>query len=118
MNLQFYLRMRERCGIIVDNKFVEIQNISKNNYEFIMDPKQLYNYLKHYNLKAIVHTHKDICSPSDFDIYNMKFWDIPWIIVSKKCIKAYKYSCLGIIEIDIESLISKELYDLIMKLLY
>ncbi|AWR94655.1 hypothetical protein DFR85_08660 [Acidianus brierleyi] len=110
--------MKERCGIIVDNEFIEIRNISENNYEFIMDPKQLYNYLKHYNLNAIVHTHRGMCEPSDFDIYNMKFWNIPWIIVSKKCIKAYKYSYLGIIEINIESLISKKLYNLIMQLLY
>ncbi len=110
--------MKERCGIIVDDEFIEIKNISERSYEFIMDPKQLYNYIKHNNLKAIVHTHEDLCNPSCFDIYNMRFWNIPWIIVSKKCIKVYKYSNFGIVEINIETLISKKLYNLVMKLLY
>jgi proteasome lid subunit RPN8/RPN11 len=110
--------MKERCGIIIDNKFFEIKNIAENDYEFVMDPKELYWYIKNSKLKAIVHTHVDSCNPSTYDIYNMKFWKVPWIIISKKCFKAFKYSYFGVVEIDVKTLISKELYDLIMKLLY
>lgn len=107
----------ERCGIIINNNFYEIQNISTNCYEFIMDPKELYEKLKYGELQAIVHTHENDCNPSPIDIENMKIWKVYWIIISPKCIKAYKYSDLGIIEIDIDTLPFKELDNLFMKLL-
>lgn len=111
------IRKRERCGIIVNNKFYEIRNISENPYEFIMDPKDFYEKINNGELQAIVHTHFYDCYPSNLDIENMKVWKVYWIIVAPNCIKVYKYSDLGIIESDINSLAFKEFYNSFMKLL-
>lgn len=109
----------ERCGIIVDGVFYEINNISSDPYEFIMDPEEFYSIISNgKELQAIVHTHVKSCTPSDFDVENMKIWKVYWIIVTSDCIKAYKYSSsLGIIEVDINSLPFKVRDNFFVKLL-
>jgi proteasome lid subunit RPN8/RPN11 len=96
----------ERCGIIVDGVFYEVDNISNNPYEFIVNPEEFYSIIRNgKELQAIVHTHVKNCTPSGFDVENMKIWKVYWIIISSNCIKAYKYSSsLGVIEVDINSL--------------
>lgn len=113
--------LRERCGIICDDNFYEIKNISDNDYEFVCDPIYLYNVLKehcNYQIKYIVHTHSGNCLPSIKDIESMKIWKIPWIIVGSKCIKAFVYSDGSITEINVNAFLSQKLYNLIMKLLH
>jgi len=36
----------ERCGIIVDGVFYEVDNISNNPYEFIMNPEEFYSIIR------------------------------------------------------------------------
>ncbi|ARM75735.1 hypothetical protein B6F84_06565 [Acidianus manzaensis] len=111
---------KERCGIIVNNKFYEINNISDNPFEFIMDSVQLYRLIKdNDDLQAIVHTHRTTCEPSKFDLESMKIWKTYWVILSYSCIKIYRYySGLGIVEIDINSFPFKKFYNLFMQLLH
>ena len=107
----------EKCGVIVNGIFYEINNVSSNSFEFIMDPEEFYSIIKKGELQAIVHTHSKDCEPSDFDVENMKIWRVYWIIISGDCIKAYKYSSLGIIEVDMNSLPFKVLDNFFVKLL-
>lgn len=112
--------MIERCGVVVDNTFYEIKNIASNpENEFIMDPIELYNILKkeNANLQFIVHTHRDNCLPSHKDLNSMMIWRIPWIILSKNCVKGYYYSVFGVLEFDVITLLPKEVYHSLMKLL-
>lgn len=113
------IKFRERCGIIVNNDFYEIKNVSDNPYEFLMDPEEFYDKLKRGKLEAIVHTHYEDCTPSMSDLQNMKIWKVYWIIISRKCIKVYRYSSdFGVVEIDINTLSFKELNNFFMKLLH
>ena len=106
--------MREKIAIVTkDNKLIELHNISKDD-EFEVDPEEFYKYVN--VMKALVHTHESSCDPSPEDIVYMSIWKIPWVICSKNCIKAYLFTTLGVLEVDVNSLIPKELYDLIMKL--
>ncbi|AWR97092.1 hypothetical protein DFR86_05620 [Acidianus sulfidivorans JP7] len=111
---------RERCGIIINNEFHEIRNISTNPFEFVMDSKELYQFIKDFqDIQAIVHTHYNNCSPSYLDMENMKIWKTYWIIVSYNCIKIYKYSSrFGVVEVDINSSTFKKFYNLFMQLLH
>lgn len=113
--------IKERCGIICKNNFHEIKNVSKSYYEFEFDLVDFYRILQNYckySIEVIVHTHLEKCEPSSKDINSMKIWQIPWIIVSKSCIKAFVYLNESIFEINIHSLLSKELYNSLMKLLH
>ncbi|BFH74429.1 hypothetical protein SJAV_23730 [Sulfurisphaera javensis] len=107
---------KEKIGLLLnDNSIVFLDNISNKENSFEIDAKIFYKYLP--KLKAIIHTHNESCEPSIIDEVNMIYWNVPWIITSKKCIKAYTISSFRVFEIDINSLISKELKDLLMKLL-
>ncbi|AAK40466.1 hypothetical protein SULI_05530 [Saccharolobus solfataricus] len=112
--------LKEKCGIICNNTFYELKNISRTEYEFICDPSDFYTTVKGKcsdDIQAIVHTHEESCEPSYKDIMSMKIWNIPWIIISKKCIKSILYLNGSILELDIHSLLSQELYHSLMKLL-
>ncbi|EZQ03232.1 MULTISPECIES: hypothetical protein [Acidianus] len=109
--------LKERCGVIVNGRFYEIPNISTSDNEFEMDPVYLRKVLLLGEITAIVHTHLITCFPSNKDIEWMKAWKVPWVILTKKCIKAFTFSDFGIVEVDIDTLLSKELYNLVMKLL-
>jgi len=112
--------MKERCGVVINNNFYEIKNISDNpEIEFVMDPVELYEILKKEGseIQYIIHTHDNTCIPSLKDLEGMRVWRVPWIILSRECIKGYYYSVFGILELDIISLLSKEVYNSIMKLL-
>ncbi|MCH1770611.1 MULTISPECIES: hypothetical protein [Metallosphaera] len=108
------VHLRERCGILYKNRFIEIANISYFDDEFLMDPVELYKYLD--GLQAIVHSHEEMCYPSGKDMENMRMWRVPWIIVGPDCIKGFLLTDSGVAEIDIDSLLPKELKNLIMHL--
>lgn len=113
--------LKEKCGIICNNAFYELKNISCIKYEFLCDPSDFYTIVKNKcngEIQAIVHTHEESCEPSYKDIVSMKIWNIPWIIVSQRCIKGIIYSNGSIFELDINSLLSQELHNSIMKLLH
>ncbi len=109
--------MKERCGVIIGNSFYEVKNVSPKEEEFEMDPQQLYYLLSKGELRAIVHTHSNSCEPSAKDVAGMTVWKVPWIIVTKECIKAFQASSLGVLEIDVDSLLSEKLHHLVMELL-
>ncbi|BDC19051.1 hypothetical protein HS5_19410 [Acidianus sp. HS-5] len=106
----------EKCGVILDGVFYEINNISSSPFEFVMDPEEFYSVIKKGELQAIVHTHNKSCEPSKFDIESMKIWKVYWIIISKDCLMVYKYSNFGIVKVDINSLPFKILDNLFVKL--
>ncbi|MCG3108030.1 hypothetical protein L3N51_00308 [Metallosphaera sp. J1] len=108
------VHLRERCGIIYKDKFVEIRNVSERDHEFLMDPQEIYSYLD--GIQAIVHSHEEICYPSFRDIENMWTWRVPWIIVAPNCIKAFLFADSSVTEIDVDSLLPEELKDLIVHL--
>lgn len=111
--------MKERCGVLANNNFFEIKNISdRSDIEFIMDPIEFYEIVSKYEIKAIVHTHlHDSCELSYRDLINMKIWKIPWIIIAKDCAYCYIYSKFGILKFDIKTSFFKKFYNLLMKLL-
>lgn len=79
-----------------------------------MDPEQFYRYID--GIQAIVHSHTELCSPSEEDLENMKVWRIPWIIASKSCIAAYLVTDVGVTQISIDPLFLEELKDFVMHL--
>ncbi|EWG08174.1 MAG: hypothetical protein ASUL_00930 [Candidatus Aramenus sulfurataquae] len=109
--------MKERCGVIIGDSFYEVKNVSDREDEFEMDPQQLYSLLSKGELRAIVHTHSFSCMPSDKDLQGMRAWKVPWIIVSRECVKTFQASDLGVFEVDVNSLLFKKLHDLAVKLL-
>lgn len=106
--------MRERTWLLYKGNIIEIQNISNNDDEFVMNPEQVYNYSD--GIEAIIHSHEDTCSPSYMDLNNMMSWKIPWFIISKRCIKSYLFIDTGVIELNIDPFLLKELENLIMHL--
>ncbi|MCI2415080.1 MAG: hypothetical protein MPF33_07575 [Candidatus Aramenus sp.] len=109
--------MRERCGVVIGDSFYEVKNVSEKEDEFEMDPQQLYSLLSRGELRAIVHTHSLSCMPSDKDFQGMRAWKVPWIIVSRECIKAFQALDLGVLEVNVDSLLPEKLHDLAVKLL-
>ncbi|BBG27394.1 hypothetical protein IC007_1943 [Sulfuracidifex tepidarius] len=112
---------KERCGIIMDDEIIEIENIATNDHEFICDYIKLYSILKDRGvekLKALFHTHlSGICYPSEKDIENMNVWKEPWIIVGRNCIEGFILHG-SVVKIDVNSFLSQELYDRLVKLLH
>lgn len=107
---------KEKIGILLDDtKIIFLHNISRQDNRFEVDPEEFYKYIG--KIKALIHTHKNSCEPSIIDQINMSLWNFPWIIVSKNCIKAFKYLDFSILEIDINTLIPQELQNLLMQLL-
>ncbi len=104
--------MKERCWIVYKDRIVAIRNISGEESEFLMDPEEIYSYVD--GITGIVHTHDRSCVPSPLDLEGMKNWRVPWIIVSRECIKSYMWSDLGVTEVKIHASLLKELHDLLM----
>ena len=108
--------MREYVFILTtDNKIVSLTNKSINDHTFQTSAEEVYKYVD--RIKALIHTHENDCIPSNEDVLGMYVWRLPWIIVSKNCIRAYLFKGSSILELDVNSLISEELYDFLMKIL-
>ncbi len=112
--------LRERCGIVCNDKFYEIENASNSEMEFTCNAEALYRILIKCggDVKAIVHTHILDCFPSHRDLISMEIWNVTWIIVSNNCIKAFRKLDGSISEVDINSFLPQEVYNLIVKLLH
>jgi len=107
---------KEKIGILLnDNRVVLLHNISNHNNSFEVDAQEFYKYIG--NIKALIHTHKNSCEPSILDQINMSLWNFPWIIVSKNCVKAFKYLDFSVFEINVNTLIPQEFHNLLMQLL-
>ncbi|AAY80822.1 hypothetical protein Saci_1501 [Sulfolobus acidocaldarius DSM 639] len=106
----------ERIAIITtNNELIEMHNLARSKFMFEIDPSEFYKVAE--KVKSILHTHEGECKPSNLDVLGMYLWRVPWIIKGKDCIEGYLFDpSFGVLEIDIDSLIPKELYDLIMKL--
>ncbi|MUN28757.1 hypothetical protein [Sulfuracidifex metallicus] len=109
--------LKEKCGIVSDNDIIEISNLG-GIFEFQCDPVELYKALhRRERIIALFHTHpfSKCCYPSSTDKIGMELWRVPWIIIGEKCIRAFRLDG-GVVEIDINTLLSQELYNRLMKL--
>ena len=109
------MKKEKICILLNDNKIVLLHNISKQDNRFEVNAEDFYKYLE--KIKALIHTHEKNCEPSIIDQMNMSLWNFPWIIVSKNCIKVFKYSDFSIFEVDVNTFIPQELQNLLMQLL-
>ncbi|MEM2204406.1 MAG: M67 family metallopeptidase [Sulfolobales archaeon] len=87
---------REVCGFLLGFfrdalveviGYKEVENLSNNPYEFLMDPRGV---LKAYeearsrgtDLVGLYHTHPGfLATPSHKDLKGMELWPIPWLII-------------------------------------
>lgn len=70
--------LREVCGVVSNNKFIPITNISEDSNNFILDPRQ---YLNIEGITHICHSHLGLSAkPSAADIYSCNKGSVPWII--------------------------------------
>ena len=65
-----------------------IRNIENSPVSFKMDPKEMFNeIIKHRNksmdIVGLFHSHMASTTPSAKDLYYMKLWNVPWLIVGK-----------------------------------
>ena len=80
-------------GIVVKEGFnvlshVLIRNIENSSISFKMDPKEMFNeIIKHRNksmdVVGLFHSHMLSIVPSVKDLYYMKLWNVPWLIVDR-----------------------------------
>jgi len=78
---------RECCGLIVQDgnneKYIPLENISKNEKEFEMDAKTFASYQLNSKIKYVVHSHYySNSSPSEVDKIQCREVGIPYLIVS------------------------------------
>ena len=74
---------RESCGVIVNRKYIECQNIAASDSEFVIDPRDIVRAEQMGKVEAIVHSHPDgSTKPSTFDRLQMPLHGVPWVIVS------------------------------------
>ncbi len=103
--LNLLLKFEEECaGVLIgttkDNIIypiiaMPVENILKSKVEFLANPYDMVvahiiaeNYKL--NVVSLYHTHPyGMPIPSNKDINGMKMWPIPWVIISKKGIKAW-----------------------------
>lgn len=79
---------KEMCGVIIDNEFVKIENVSNDpEHSFILNPIEYYPIRD--KCRAIIHSHCqttykkllfDIRTPSYTDYIGQKTSNIPWYI--------------------------------------
>jgi proteasome lid subunit RPN8/RPN11 len=87
----------ETCGLLFGHKdedsfvvmeFKILQNIDRSIVRFTIDPMTLYETLidaekRGLSLVAIFHSHPMGAVPSGTDKKYMRFWPVPWLILSK-----------------------------------
>ena len=78
---------RECCGLVIEEnnneKYIPLENISTEKYEFRMDGKTFVKYQLISKIKYVVHSHYgQDCQPSDADIIQCREVGIPYLIVS------------------------------------
>lgn len=69
-------------------EFKILQNIDRSTVRFTIDPMTLYETLidaekRGLSLVAIFHSHPMGAVPSSTDKKYMRFWPVPWLILSK-----------------------------------
>ena len=108
-NLSIFLNLllkfeEENAGVLIgsikDNVIypiiaMPVENILKSKVEFLANPYDMvvaHMLAENYKLSVVslYHTHPyGMPIPSNKDINGMKMWPIPWVIISKKGIKAW-----------------------------
>lgn len=74
---------RESCGVIVNREYIECENISDSDSEFIINPRDIVRAETKGKIEAIVHSHPDgSTKPSTFDLTQMPLHSLPWVIAS------------------------------------
>ena len=74
----------EMCGVLIDNTFVELQNVSKDpQHHFEIDPKALAQVEDQGEILAYVHSHPDgTAMASALDRHQIELHGKPWVICS------------------------------------
>ncbi|MGB6924826.1 C40 family peptidase [Psychrobacter sp.] len=74
---------RESCGVIVNREYIECENISNSDSEFVINPLDIVRAEAKGKIEAIVHSHPNgSTKPSTFDRLQMPLHSLPWVIVS------------------------------------
>ena len=106
----------ERVGVLIGTAFNErvvvnaiypVRNVLQSKTEFLADPLDIissYKFSEAYGLDVVglYHTHPlGGPIPSSKDFYGMKLWPIPWVIASKKGMRAWLLKGEDLIEIKL-----------------
>ena len=87
---------RECCGVVVGGKYIACMNISENNDQFEIDPKDLAKAEDSGEIQAYVHSHPDASGrASDLDMHQIEFHAKPWIICAYPDIEFEVYEPCG-----------------------
>lgn len=74
---------REACGLLVNRQYIECENIATSDSEFKINPRDVVKAEKLGKIEAIVHSHPNgSTKPSTFDLIQMQYHSVPWIIVA------------------------------------
>lgn len=74
---------REACGLLVNRQYIECENIATSDSEFKINPRDVVKAEKLGKIEAIVHSHPNgSTKPSTFDLIQMQYHNVPWIIVA------------------------------------
>lgn len=84
---------RESCGLIVDREYLACTNISNNDGQFEICPKDFIKAESLGKIKAIVHSHPqgstDLTMP---DREQMSYHKLPWIVTNIEDVALHKYT--------------------------
>lgn len=74
---------RESCGVIVNREYIECENTSNSDSEFVISPRDIVRAEAKGKIEAIVHSHPNgSTKPSTFDRLQMPHHGLPWVIAS------------------------------------
>jgi proteasome lid subunit RPN8/RPN11 len=78
---------KESCGLVIQvgttAEYVPCNNISTDpENEFILDPKDYVKAADRGKILSVIHSHKDNCLPSEFDVKSCNRGDIPWVVIN------------------------------------
>jgi len=87
----------EICGLLFGTiskgsfnvlSYALIRNVENSSVSFKMDPREMFNeIIKHRNksmdIVGLFHSHMTSVAPSSKDLYYMRLWNVPWLIVDR-----------------------------------
>jgi len=88
----------EICGLLFGTiskesfnvlSYALIRNVENSPISFKMDPREMFSeIIKHRNksmdIVGLFHSHMTSVAPSTKDLYYMRLWNVPWLIVDRR----------------------------------